>query len=325
LPTIVETIATALKLTYVAISSAENGQLASPLAVTGTPGPDLLRLPLVYQRETLGHLLVRPRPGETLTEADRRLLADVARHAGVAMQTLRQAHALQQARERLVLSREEERRRLRRDLHDGLGPTLSALTLKAGSARVLFRREPDTAEALMREVEADIKATVAEIRRLVYALRPPVLDEQGLVMAIRVCAEQCALPLVRSHALRIRVEAPESLPALPAAVELAAYRIVQEAVSNVARHAQARNCTIRLLISDRLQVEISDDGAGLSADHPVGVGLVSMRERAEELGGRCMIESPPSKGVRVWASLPLSSMHMPDADTCSPHLEEHVL
>jgi signal transduction histidine kinase len=105
--------------------------------------------------------------------------------------------------------------------------------------------------------------------------------------------------------LCITIDAPERLPALSAAVEVAAYRIVQEALSNVVRHAQAQNCRIHLSVDDALCLEIDDDGVGMPSDRQAGVGLSSMRERAEELGGICLVEALPAGGTRVWARLPL--------------------
>jgi signal transduction histidine kinase len=208
---------------------------------------------------------------------------------------------LQHSRERLVTAREEERRRIRRDLHDGLGPALASLTLKLDAARNLLARDPATAEALLLELKTQTQTAIADIRRLVYGLRPPALDELGLVSAIR----EHAARNVSADSLRVSVEAPESLPPLPAAVEVAAYRIALEALTNVARHAQAKNCTVALTIKEDLRLEISDDGVGLPPGHRLGVGLTSMRERAEELGGTCIIERRAASGTRVSATLPL--------------------
>jgi signal transduction histidine kinase len=143
---------------------------------------------------------------------------------------------------------------------------------------------------------------ISDIRRLVYALRPPALDEFGLLGAIREQALRYT-----SERLTITIDAPESLPSLPAAVEVTAYRIAQEALTNVARHARATTCTIRLALADsRFVIEIMDDGAGISGDSRSGVGLHAMRERAEELGGSFRVESSPGAGTRLTACLPLN-------------------
>jgi signal transduction histidine kinase len=164
------------------------------------------------------------------------------------------------------------------------------------------RSDPDAAERLLHNLKSQTQAAIADIRRLVYELRPPALDEVGLVSAI----EQQAARYSTVGGLRIAVEAPERLPPLPAAVEVAAYRIVQEALTNVARHAHAQHGTVRLRMDAGLRLEIEDDGCGLAREHPAGVGLTSMRERAAELGGTCVIETGPEGGTRVQATLPLS-------------------
>jgi signal transduction histidine kinase len=152
---------------------------------------------------------------------------------------------------------------------------------------------------------------MADIRRLVYNLRPPALDELGLIAAIRDHAAQYGAQGTvvdqagAAHGLCITVDAPEHLPELAAAVEVAAYRIVQEALVNVVRHAQARSCRIQLRLAEALYLEIDDDGVGLPSARQAGVGLRSMRERAEELGGVCLVKALPAGGTRVWACLPL--------------------
>jgi signal transduction histidine kinase len=167
------------------------------------------------------------------------------------------------------------------------------------------------AATLLTELEHDIQAALIDIRRLVYNLRPPALDDLGLAGALRLSAAQYRLQSVSTNGrgdaeqLQIAVEVFEGLPDLPAAVEVAAYRIVQEALTNVVRHAHARACRVRLSVDDALCVEISDDGAGLPATCQPGVGMASMRERAEELGGTCAIESVPNRGTSIRARLPL--------------------
>src|SRR5262249_23104031 len=193
------------------------------------------------QGETIGKLILAPRaPGESFGAADRRLIEDIARQAGVAAHALRLTADLQRSRERLFTAREEERRRLRRDLHDGLGSTLAGLNLQAGALRALIPSDPAAADALVVDLRADIRAAIADIRRLAYARRPPALDELGLVGALRARATQYASGADHTATMtQISVVAPEELPALPAAVEVAAYRIAQEALANVIRHAQA--------------------------------------------------------------------------------------
>jgi signal transduction histidine kinase len=301
LPTIVETVALALKVPYAAITL-KQGDVFTPAATFGLPQDQPCVLPLVYHTEIIGQLLLAPRaPGEAFTAADRRLLEDIARQAGVAVHAVRLTADLQRSRERLVTTREEERRRLRRDLHDGLGPALASLSFKVDAARNLLRRDLDRAEMVLLGVTTQAQEAIADIRRLVYELRPPALDELGLVSALR---EQVAQQT--EHQVQFTIEATERLPALPAAVEVAAYRIAQEALTNVLRHANGQHCTLRMQMEDGvLCLEIADDGQGLPAQYRAGVGLRAMAERAAELGGRCSITPGLTGGTVVRARLPL--------------------
>lgn len=308
LPTIAEAVAQALRLPYAALALMRGGELRV-VAAHGTPGGETVELPLSYQGEEVGRLILAPRaPGEPFDAADRRLLEDVARHAGVAAHAARLTADLHRSRERLVSAREEERRRLRRDLHDGVGPTLASMTLQAEAAReALYDR--DRADALLAELVGELQSATAEIRRLVYELRPPALDDLGLVGALTAYAARYEHG---ANGVRVAVEAPEVLPPLPAAVEVAAYRIALEALTNVARHARAGACTLRLALADgrALRLEVVDDGQGIRppngrGSRMGGLGLASMRERAAELGGSFLVESAPGGGTRVIAELPL--------------------
>jgi signal transduction histidine kinase len=209
---------------------------------------------------------------------------------------------LQHSRERLVATREEERRRLRRDSHDGLGAQLAGLNVQAGTLRRLIPRDPDTAEELVVELREELRGAIADIRRLVYDLRPPALDDLGLAEALRRLAERYGS---KDESLSVLVEAPEDLPNLPAAVEVAVYRITQEALTNVVRHARTRTCVVRLVVDEDATLEIVDEGVGIPAERSAGVGLTSMHERASELGRSCIVEPVPKGGTRVLVRLPL--------------------
>jgi signal transduction histidine kinase len=180
---------------------------------------------------------------------------------------------------------------------------LGSLTLKLDVASDLLERDPAAARALLNGLKTHSQSALADIRRLVYALRPPALDELGVLGAISESAAQYS-----HNGLCVSVEAPGRLPPLPAAVEVAAYRIVQEALTNVVRHAHASECVVRLALDETvetLHLEIRDDGRGLPPERRRGVGVASMRERAAELGGECVVESFSAVGgTRVRASLP---------------------
>jgi signal transduction histidine kinase len=208
---------------------------------------------------------------------------------------------LQRSREGLVSAREEERRRLRRDLHDGVGPQLAALMLELETASDLVSDNPE-ASALIAKLSKRAREIVSDVRHSVHALRPPALDELGLVEALREGAIQYG-----PAGLRVSVENPGDLSHLPAAVEVACYRIVQEALANVVRHARASHCSIRIRLDEEacaLSVEVEDDGRGIRDDDRAGVGMSSMRERTEELGGRCTVMPLAGGGTLVRALLP---------------------
>lgn len=315
LPTIVETVAHALKLPYVAIiwrreqalSGTEPPLLAASFGTT-RGGAAETRVPLVHQGKYLGELILSPRGREEeLTSADLRLVRDLAPQIGMALHSALLLRNLQQltvdlqrSRERLVTAREEERRRLRRDLHDGLGPQLSSQTLTLSAIKKLLRQNPETAEQLVTDAITHAQEAIADIRRLVYALRPPALDDLGLLAALQEQMTQ-----YQASGIVLTLSAPGVLPPLPAAIEIACYRIVQEALTNVVRHAHATHATVGLrLQQEALEVEVKDDGQGLPPGVRSGVGLTSMRERAEELGGTCLVEAVAERGTRVCARLP---------------------
>lgn len=271
----------------------------------GVPAPLTEQLTLRYGGATVGRLGLS-QPGWRLRRADTRLLADLVRQAGVAAHAVTLNEELLASREQLVTSREEDRRRLRRDLHDGLGPDLGAVTLKVETARMLMPSAPDQADAVLVGVTEDIAATLADIRRLVHGLRPPALDEVGLAGALRQQANKLAGGDQAGARLDIRVEDSAGTDALPAAVEVAAFRIASEAMLNVRRHAHAAVCTVQLRReANNLVIEVEDDGIGLAEDAVSGVGLVSSRERAAELGGTCVVVRQGKVGTLLKAVLPV--------------------
>jgi signal transduction histidine kinase len=317
IPTLIKTIRGALKVSYVAITLGNSEDETLPITASeGAPTRIALTLHVVYQNETIGWLYIGPRQGETgFSAADRRLLDEFARQAGAAIHAARQNADLKIARERLVLAQEEERRRIRRDLHDGLGTALAALNMQAGEVQRLMSTDPGNANRRIVELRTGLREAIGDIRRLVYGLRPPALDELGLLGALRSRigsyeSGQPNRPNGRiediSQPLVLCLEAPEQLPTLPAAVEVAAYRIVEEGLANIVHHAKAKNGLVTISIENQgLRIEVSDDGVGLSQGYRHGVGLHSMQERTVELGGRWSIQSGAGQGTRVSVWLPL--------------------
>ncbi|MGH8907668.1 MAG: histidine kinase [Egibacteraceae bacterium] len=308
LPQVAETVSEALKLPAVAIelidadgarTVASHGRHVGEVAeVVGSEA-----FPMAYQGQVVGRLLVTPRSSShAFTPAERGLLQDLARQAGLAAHAVRLTADLRRSRERLVRSREEERRRLRRDLHDGLGPAMAGMTMQIGAALALLRTDAAAAEGVLGGLERGLRVCVVEVRRLVDDLRPPALDQLGLVQAIRQQTSAFS-----AAAVQIAVSAPEDLAELPAAVEVAAYRIATEAVTNTVRHAAASRCEVTLTLEAGLVVEVTDNGVGLPDQHRTGVGLKSMRERTEELGGTFAAQRLPHGGTRIRAELPLAA------------------
>jgi two-component system NarL family sensor kinase len=308
IPAIADTLADALRLPYVAVEVFDEvGRIAIAAEHGSAPG-SVETLPLVHGAEPVGRLLLGVRSGEHGFRADElALLRDLARQAGAAVHAQRLRDELARSRERLVVAREEERRRLRRDLHDGLGPTLAAIGMRAEAAAAELDRDPGAARAQLEALAAETSTALGDVRRLVDGLRPPALDELGLVGAIASQAARLDRPGEgESTRAAISVECrPPTLPELPAAIEVAAYRIAVEAMTNAVRHASARACRVRLEAGSQLTVEVTDDGVGLPDDPRPGTGFESMLERAAELGGELAVERRPGGGTRVLARLPL--------------------
>jgi two-component system NarL family sensor kinase len=297
LAALAHTVAGMLKLPYVAIEL-EGDQGYELVAECGRLDGDPLVLPLIHGGEVTGRLTLGTRTrADRFTAKELQLFADIARHVAVTAHSVQLTEELQRSREQLVAAREEERRRLRGDLHDGLGPTLAGISLQISSARVLLSRDPIAADRLLGRLVNETQGAIADIRRLIYALRPPALDELGLVPALRMQGE-------RFPGLDVLVR-PDELESLPAAVEVAAYRIATEALTNVARHAGATRCTITMSVNGHFDLEICDDGKGLAAGWHAGVGISSIRERAAELGGTCTVAGNPNGGTRIFTRLPL--------------------
>ena len=254
------------------------------VAAYGPPSAASESIPLEHEGQQVGALLVSRRTGEqTLGAADRRVLEVLAVPVAVALHAVLLSQELQRSRERLVAAREEERRRLRRDLHDGLGPTLTAVTLKADAARSVLAAAPDRADGLLAELRGDAKQAIGDLRRIIYDLRPASLDELGLLGALGEQVDRFA-----RQGLSVTLQAPPALPVLPAAVEVAAYRIVTEALANIARHAHAGRATVTVSVDDGFCLDVQDDGNASTVNghgwRP-GVGL-GVHGRARRRGRR---------------------------------------
>ena len=303
LPALAAAVAEAFKVPYVGVEIVQSGG-GTLIAEHGTAPADraaVVELPITYQGTRIGRLLL-PANGfrSLMSRRDQALLLDVVRQAAIAVRSATLARELQQARERLVLAREEDRRRIRRDLHDGLGPALGGVALRLDAAGNAIDTDPDRTRQLVRQSRQDVTDALADVRRLVHGLRPPALDDFGLVAALEHQVEAA------SAVLDVELAAGE-LGALPAAVEVAAFRIVSESLTNVVRHAAATSCRITLTVEPGgLRIEVADDGRGIAAGAAAGVGLRSLRERAEELGGHCDVRCPPAGGTVVDAWIPIA-------------------
>ena len=259
--------------------------------------PFTVHVPLVHREELVGQLVVEVPPGRRLSAADAALLGDLASQAAVTVRAAQLAEDLQASRSAIVSAREEERKRLRRELHDGVGPSLAAILLKLEAAR--SRQDATSRDALLTEIKDETKAAITEVRRAVDELRPPAIDELGLAGAIR----QRAASLTTGGLVFEMCLAP-NLPPLPAASEVAAFRIASEAITNVARHSGATRCRVELRCDRGLELTVSDNGRGADRSSPPGVGWTSMVERAAELGGTCTIGARDDGGLVVHATLP---------------------
>lgn len=298
---VVDAVAATLGLRYVAIELDVEGT-PTVAARAGSPTDPVVRYPLIHAGVPQGWLVVAPPANRRLTGADRRLLADLSSQVGAAAHTAQLMRELRRVNRRTISARADERRRLQRDLHDGLGPLLAGIGLTAEAARNLLTVDPRTADRLLRRIAAESRHATTEVRRLIENLHPLVLDRLGLVAALRAHLA----PSDATSAPVTEVRTAGDLGTLPAAVELAAYRILLEAHTNVVRHAHASQCEITIVQDGDLGLRVVDDGIGFPDDGPRGVGIASMTQRAAELGGQCSIASGRDGGTVVEASIPLA-------------------
>ncbi len=313
LPAIAETLARSLKFPYVSIRLQRTDEF-DLAAEYGNRRQDAFDLPLYHQANVIGYLSVCPRDGEKeMAEQDRELLHQIALWLGPVARASTLAQELRQSHARLVAAQAEERRRLYRDLHDGLGPTLASQTLRFDHALELLPDDPQATTRILYDLKEQTQGLVLEIRRLVYALRSSALDELGLLGSLREAIEGFR---GSANGLKITLKGDEqALRQLPAAHEQAAERIALEALTNVVRHANADRCRLVLELQEGppplLQMTIEDDGRGLPPGYLPGVGIASMLERAEALGGSIKFETNLPQGTRVVVRLPLPNDHHP--------------
>ena len=260
------------------------------------PGALEIHAPLISQGQQIGTVAAAAGAGRTLRRRDETLLAALGQHGGMAVRTMLLAEAVIASRNRVVVGREEERRALSRDLHDELGPTMASISMQLGTLRRIVSTDPQTVERRLGQLEQTAQEALNSVRYLAKNLRPTVLDELGLEAALRRTAEGLGLEL--------RITATV-LPTLSAAVEVAAYRIAVEALTNVARHAGTRLAELSISVAaGYLVLKVEDVGSGIDGLAIRGVGTIGMRERAEELGGGLTLKSD-KHGTTVTATLPL--------------------
>jgi signal transduction histidine kinase len=300
LRTLADTVGAVLRLDHVAIEVLSSSGWAR-VAEHGESVDGDEVFPLASGDQVIGRLVVGC-IGSTLGARDRTVLSDVVPHLTLAVGLVRVTGDLRRSRLAVVTAQEEERRRLRRDLHDGVGSNLTGISLALHTVSRRMRRgdaDPNDV-ALLDRLASEVDRSVGEVKRIVRDLRPTALDDQSLSAALAEFARSFA------NVIDVSLHLPEAEPVLPAAVEIAIYRIATEALTNVVRHASASSCCVWLVVAEHVELDVRDDGVGIAAAHPAGVGLAAMRERATQLGGTLVISSIEPHGTRVHACLPMA-------------------
>jgi len=303
LPAVAEAVADALRSPYVAIAGPDGRVLASSGrldagAVRHTESLD-------YQGVPQGHLVVVARTrGEPLDRADLRVVASLAPHVALAVRAAALTADLEASRSQVIAAALAERERLRRDLHDGMGPSLSGISLGLQAAESLLDTDRATSGQILARTRSEVDQAVTDIRRIIDDLRPDALDQAGLVGALRAYSR-----LVSARGpLTIEVNAQDTDDPLrmDPAIEAVAYRITQEAITNAIRHSGASRCDVNLSFGDAVGIEVRDNGRGFAPGRADGVGLASIRRRAESCGGTLDI-STSAAGTCVAVRLPAES------------------
>ena len=266
LSTALHAIRQSLRLPYAAVAVEDR--------VVGTidPGSPPEVIPLRYRNQPVGELMAWPRRGQRQFDSnDRAALRVVAGPLATAVHSVRLNDQLQESREELVAARELERRRLHRDLHDGLGPALTAVALKADAAGNVLKGDPRRAKELLDQIGSEARAAVGDVRRIAHGLRPPTLDQYGLLAAVSFEATRFTSRL-DGHPLIVSVDLPTSLPPLGDEIAVAVYRITTEALTNVVRHSNASSARVVIKADDQLTLQIIDDGTSASTSWTLGLG-----------------------------------------------------
>jgi signal transduction histidine kinase len=302
LPRAIHAVADALRVPYVMLTTS-----SGHIVEYGTPAGAAHHVDLHYAGRVVGQLAIpRRTPREPLNADDLALLDLLAGPLGITVHAAQLADDVAVARERLLDATEQERSRLRHDLHDGLGPSLTGIGLGLEAAELAAMHDPEALVPLLQRLRAEVTESLLDVRRLVDGLRPAALDAASLTDALRDHA--AAVTARDNRGLVVDVAASASLPELPRQTEVVAYRIALEALTNVVRHANAQHCVVRVDSADaELRIEIADDGSGIAAVPRAGVGIDSMRARAAELGGTVEVRSQPGVGTTVCARLPLTA------------------
>jgi two-component system, NarL family, sensor kinase len=299
LPSVVSTLGRSMRLDLVAVD-VHDGAGWERMAMYGVEVERVETFALGSGDDEVGRLVVGCADSRGLRGRDRAVLVDVAPHVWLAVVLVRLTAALRRSNLAVLSGREEERRRMRRDLHDGMGPALTGISM---AVRTLANRlERDGSEAanvaLAKRIADEVDASAREVKRIVRDLRPAELDNEGLPAALVAFVRRL------DGGVHVDLDVPETSARLPAVVEVAAYRITTEALTNVVRHARASTCRVRLVVDDVVDFDVVDDGVGVRPDEPAGVGLVSMRERVAALGGSMAVMPVDPHGTRLRVTLP---------------------
>jgi signal transduction histidine kinase len=302
---VLASVAAAVRSPGVALVDTHGVEQASTGAAGDCQGVEPLRLPLQVAARPVGCLLIAPRTArDGWSRADRELLAVLAQQVAVVAHAAQLNTELARSRDEVLTATADERRRLRQELHDGLGPALSGIALGLEAAEVSFPQNPERAGQLLTRLREETQTAGQEVRRLVEGLRPAALDSQNLTDALTTFV--AGLSEVAAGRLQLSLVVAGPLPPLPPDLDAAAYRIVTEALTNVVRHSGARSCTVHVTAEGpALCLQVEDDGVGLPAQPRQGVGLSSMRQRAAELGGTWSVQPRPDGGTRLRVELPL--------------------